>query len=153
MAELDRTYTKELFTEVLESTPCIIVYSQQAFEYSKNYLRSTTQTAKEIFEGILGVHECKIVYKGKDKKDFRKYQFIIEELKLSIYATAKQNLTEFSLSYIYGRKNEKCKTLCNGKRCYFQWVAGRFEGDFWHSENVILVGFAWILLGFSRLKV
>lgn len=26
MAELDRTYTKELFTEVLESTPCIIVY-------------------------------------------------------------------------------------------------------------------------------
>lgn len=100
MAELDRTYTKELFTEVLESTPCIIVYSQQAFEYSKNYLRSTTQTAKEIFEGILGVHECKIVYKGKDKKDFRKYQFIIEELKLSIYATAKQNLTEFSLSYI-----------------------------------------------------
>lgn len=54
---------------------------------------------------------------------------------------------------IYGRKNEKCKTLCNGKRCYFQWVAGRFEGDFWHSENVILVGFAWILLGFSRLKV
>jgi hypothetical protein len=100
MAELDRTYTKELFTEVLESTPCIIVYSQQAFEYSKNYLRSTTQTAKEIFEGILGVHECKIVYKGKDKKDFRKYQFIIEELKLSIYATAKQNITEFSLSYI-----------------------------------------------------
>lgn len=85
---------------MLESTPCIIVYSQQAFEYSKNYLRSTTQTAKEIFEGILGVHECKIVYKGKDKKDFRKYQFIIEELKLSIYATAKQNITEFSLSYI-----------------------------------------------------
>ena len=35
MAELDRTITEELFTEVLESTPCIIVYSQQAFEYSK----------------------------------------------------------------------------------------------------------------------
>lgn len=100
MAELDRTYTEELFTEVLDSTPCIIVYSQQAFEYSKNYLRSTTQTAKEIFDGILGVYECKIVYKGKDKKDFRKYQFIIEELKLSIYVTVRQNLTEFSLSYI-----------------------------------------------------
>lgn len=100
MAELDRTYTEELFTEVLESTPCIIVYSQQAFEYSKNYLRSTTQTAKEIFDSILGVNECKIVYKGKDKKDFRKYQFIIEDLKLSVYVTARQNLTEFSLSYI-----------------------------------------------------
>ena len=48
MAELDRTFTEELFTEVLESTPCIIVYSQQAFECSKNYLKSTTQTAKEI---------------------------------------------------------------------------------------------------------
>lgn len=56
MAELDRTFTEELFTEVLESTPCIIVYSQQAFECSKNYLKSTTQTAKEIFESILGVH-------------------------------------------------------------------------------------------------
>ena len=100
MADLDRTYTKELFTEVLESTPCIIVYSQKAFEYSKNYLRSTAQTAKEIFDSILGIHECKIVYKGKDKKNFRKYQFIIEELKLSIYATVRQNLTEFSLSYI-----------------------------------------------------
>ena len=85
MAELDRTFTEELFTEVLESTPCIIVYSQQAFECSKNYLKSTTQTAKEIFESILGVHQCKIIYKGKTKKDFRKYQFIIEELKLSIY--------------------------------------------------------------------
>lgn len=100
MAELDRTFTEELFTEVLESTPCIIVYSQQAFEYSKNYIKSITQTAKEIFDSILGVHECKIVYKGKVKKDFRKYQFIIEELKLSIYVTARQNLTEFSLSYI-----------------------------------------------------
>lgn len=100
MAELDRTITEELFTEVLESTPCIIVYSQQAFEYSKNYIKSITQTAKEIFDSILGVHKCKIVYKGKDKKDFRKYQFIIEELKLSIYVTARQNLTEFSLSYI-----------------------------------------------------
>lgn len=100
MAELDRTYTEELFTEVLESTPCIIVYSQQAFEYSKNYVRSITQTAKEIFDSILGIHECKIVYKGKDKRDFRKYQFIIEELKLSIYVTARQNLTEFTLSYI-----------------------------------------------------
>lgn len=100
MAELDRTFTKELFTEVLESTPCIIVYSQQAFECSKNYLKSTTQTAKEIFESILGVHQCKIIYKGKTKKDFRKYQFIIEELKLSIYVTPRQNLTEFSLSYI-----------------------------------------------------
>ena len=39
MAELDRTFTEELFTEVLESTPCIIVYSQQAFEYS---LKSAT---------------------------------------------------------------------------------------------------------------
>lgn len=100
MAELDRTFTEELFTEVLESTPCIIVYSQQAFECSKNYLKSTTQTAKEIFESILGVHQCKIIYKGKNKKDFRKYQFIIEELKLSIYVTPRQNLTEFSLSYI-----------------------------------------------------
>lgn len=100
MAELDRTYTEELFTEVLESTPCIIVYSQQAFEYSKNYVRSITQTAKEIFDSILGIHECKIVYKGKDKRDFRKYQFIIEELKLSIYVTARQNLAEFTLSYI-----------------------------------------------------
>ena len=100
MAELDRTFTEELFTEVLESTPCIIVYSQQAFEYSKNYIKSITQTAKEIFDSILGVHECKIVYKGKDKKDFRKYQFIIEELRLSIYVIARQNLTEFSLSYI-----------------------------------------------------
>lgn len=100
MAELDRTYTEELFTEVLESTPCIIVYSQQAFEYSKNHVRSITQTAKEIFDSILGIHECKIVYKGKDKKDFRKYQFIIEELRLSIYVTARQNLTEFTLSYI-----------------------------------------------------
>lgn len=100
MAELDRTYTEELFTEVLESTPCIIVYTQQAFEYSKNHVRSITRTAKEIFDSILGIHECKIVYKGKDKKDFRKYQFIVEELKLSIYVTARQNLTEFSLSYI-----------------------------------------------------
>lgn len=63
------------------------------------------------------------------------------------------SLAAISKIFLYGRKNEKCKTLCNGKRCYFQWVAGRFEGDFWHSENVILVGFAWILLGFSRLKV
>ena len=47
MAELDRTFTEELFTEVLESTPCIIVYSQQAFEYSKNYINSITQTAKD----------------------------------------------------------------------------------------------------------
>lgn len=100
MAELDRTFTEELFTEILESTPCIIVYSQQAFEYSKNYLTTTTQTAKEIFNSILGVHECKIVYKGKDKKELRRYQFILEELKLSIYVTGKQNLTEFSLSYI-----------------------------------------------------
>lgn len=53
MAELDRTFTEELFTEVLESTPCIIVYSQQAFEYSKNYINSITQTAKEIFDSIL----------------------------------------------------------------------------------------------------
>ena len=97
MPELDRTFTEDLFTEVLESTPCIIIYSQQAFEYSKNHLRSTTQTAKEVFDSILGIHECKIVFKGKDKKDFRRYQFIIEELKLSIYVTARQNFTEFSL--------------------------------------------------------
>lgn len=43
MAELDRTFTEELFTEVLESTPCIIVYSQQAFECSKNYLKRKDQ--------------------------------------------------------------------------------------------------------------
>lgn len=48
MAELDRTFTEELFTEVLESTPCIIVYSQQAFECSKNYLKSTTQSKHPI---------------------------------------------------------------------------------------------------------
>ena len=100
MSELDRTFTEDLFTEVLESTPCIIIYSEQAFEYSKNYLRSTTQTAKEVFESILGIHKCKIVFKGKDKKDFRRYQFIIEELKLSIYVTARQNFAEFSLCYI-----------------------------------------------------
>lgn len=100
MSELDRTFTEDLFTEVLESTPCIIIYSEQAFEYSKNYLRSTTQTAKEVFESILGIHKCKIVFKGKDKKDFRRYQFIIEELKLSIYVTARQNFPEFSLCYI-----------------------------------------------------
>ncbi len=69
------------------------------------------------------------------------------------------NPTNFWSAYIasifmpYGRGNEKCKRLCNGKRRYFQCVAGCFEGDFWHSENVILVGFTWILLGFSRLKV
>ena len=56
MAELDRTITEELFTEVLESTPCIIVYSQQAFEYIKNHIKSITQTSKEIFDSILGVH-------------------------------------------------------------------------------------------------
>ena len=44
MAELDRTFTEELFTEVLESTPCIIVYSQQAFECSKNYLNLKSAT-------------------------------------------------------------------------------------------------------------
>jgi len=52
MAELDRTITEELFTEVLESTPCIIVYSQQGLEYSKNYIKSITQEEKEIFEKI-----------------------------------------------------------------------------------------------------
>ena len=70
-----------------------------------------------------------------------------------VLGSSPSGTTENKVVSKYGRKNEKCKTLCNGKRCYFQWVAGRFEGDFWHSENVILVGFAWILLGFSRLKV
>ncbi|MFR0793936.1 MAG: hypothetical protein ACLSIB_13745 [Parabacteroides merdae] len=78
MAELDRTITEELFTEVLESTPCIIVYSQQAFEYSKNYIKSITQTAKEIFDSILGIHECKIVYKGKDKKIFDRINSLLK---------------------------------------------------------------------------
>lgn len=78
----------------------------------------------------------------------------VQECKVCNGIIPKKMLTDTAiLSAFYGRKNEKCKTLCNGKRCYFQWVAGRFEGDFWHSENVILVGFAWILLGFSRLKV
>lgn len=74
---------------------------------------------------------------------------------MEIRIVSPKNISAWNLpgNLKYGRKNEKCKTLCNGKRCYFQWVAGRFEGDFWHSENVILVGFAWILLGFSRLKV
>ncbi len=101
MAELDRTLTSEnLFTEVLESTPCIIVYSEQSFEKSKEYLRTTSKTAREIFESILGIHECKIVYKGKDKKDNRIYQFIIEDLKLVVYLIARTNLTEFNLKYI-----------------------------------------------------
>lgn len=101
MAELDRTYTSEkLFTEVLESTPCIIVYSEQSFEKSKDYLTTTSKTARDIFESILGIHECKIVYKGKDKKDNRRYQFIIEDLKLVVYLIARTNLTEFNLNYI-----------------------------------------------------
>ena len=78
----------------------MLTHSAAEIRYSKNYIKSITQTAKELFDSILGVHECKIVYKGKNKKDFRKYQFIIEELKLSIYVTARENLTEFSLSYI-----------------------------------------------------
>lgn len=101
MAELDRTYTSEkLFTEVLESTPCIIVYSEQSFEKSKDFLTTTSKTARDTFESILGIHECKIVYKGKDKKDNRRYQFIIEDLKLVVYLIARTNLIEFNLNYI-----------------------------------------------------
>ena len=89
MAELDRTFTEELFTEVLESTPCIIVYSQQAFECSKNYLKSTTQTAKEIFESILGVHQGKIIYKGRLSKISIYYRRI--EVIYICYAKTKSN--------------------------------------------------------------
>ncbi len=98
MAELDRTFTEELFKDVLESTPCIIVYSDASFEYSKNYLKNTTQTAKEIFNSILGVHECKIIYKGKDKKEYRIYQVFVEDLRLVLYLSAGRN--EFWLRYI-----------------------------------------------------
>ena len=70
MAELDRTFTEELFTEVLESTPCIIVYSQQAFECSKNYLKSTTQTAKEISNLFLVSINAKLFIKERTRKTF-----------------------------------------------------------------------------------
>lgn len=100
MGELDRSQAVDIFTEVLESTPCIIVFSSQALEFSKNYLKSSSLTAREIFESMMGVHECKIVYKGKDKKENRKYQFIFEKEKISIYLSARQNLAEFQLAYV-----------------------------------------------------
>lgn len=56
-------------------------------------------------------------------------------------------------TFKYGRYNEIYKRRCNGKWRYFQCLAECFEGCFLHSENVILVGFTWILLGFSRPKV
>lgn len=70
MAELDKTFTEELFTEVLESTPCIIVYSQQAFECSKNYLKSTTQTAKKFSNLFLVSINAKLFIKERPRKTF-----------------------------------------------------------------------------------
>jgi superfamily I DNA and/or RNA helicase len=100
MGELDRTQHEEIFTEVLSTTPCIIIYSQQQFEFSKKFLQSATQSAHELFETLLGEHECKIIYKGKDKKDNRKYQLIFEKEKLSLYLSVRPNKAEFNLNYI-----------------------------------------------------
>lgn len=78
MAELDRTFTEELFTEVLESTPCIIVYSQQAFEYSKNYINSITQTAKEIFDRFLAFMNVKSYIRERIKKIFESINSLLK---------------------------------------------------------------------------
>ena len=68
MAELDRTFTEELFTEVLESTPCIIVYSQQAFECSKNYLQLRQQ--KKFSNLFLVSINAKLFIKERPRKTF-----------------------------------------------------------------------------------
>lgn len=52
-----------------------------------------------------------------------------------------------------GAKTKRAKGCVMVNGVIFQRFAGYFETDFWHSENVVLVVFTWILLGFSRLKV
>ena len=101
MGELNRSEAIELFTgDVLESTPCIIIYSSQNFEYSKQKLKSTTQSAREIFDNVLGEHECTFIYKGKDNKDNRSYLVIVEDLKISLRLSVRSNKSEFQLTYI-----------------------------------------------------
>jgi len=101
MDELNKSKNVQVFNEMLDTIPCIIVYSQHQFEFSKNYLKYATQPAREIFDSLMGVHECKIIYKGKDKKDNRKYQFIFEKEKLSLFLSVRsKNMVEFSLYYI-----------------------------------------------------
>lgn len=70
MAELDRTFTEELFTEVLESTPCIIVYSQQAFECSKNYLNLQLRQQKKFSNLFLVSINAKLFIKERTRKTF-----------------------------------------------------------------------------------
>ena len=70
MAELDRTFTEELFTEVLESTPCIIVTLNKPLSVARIILNLQLRQQKKSSNLFLVSINAKLFIKERTRKTF-----------------------------------------------------------------------------------
>ena len=68
MEEFVRTRNYGVYSEIKESTPMIILYNPQSLVYYDKRLKEYETTSKECLDGVVGIHECYIINKGKNKK-------------------------------------------------------------------------------------
>ena len=84
MEEFVRTRNLGVYSEVKESTPMIILYNPQSLVYYDKRLKEYETTSKDCLSGVVGIHECYIINKGKNKKGFAIFQIYIEDLNVSL---------------------------------------------------------------------
>lgn len=158
--EVKNNVSKEDFLEIISDYKKTIAEGKPGDELAQtkatiNALKGlgkiATGTYKSASDKLEGIH--------KDPYDIQ----MAEETKDAINSSLVEALNPRKFIYdspevaeemglYYGRKNETYKRLCNAKSGCYQRVAGRFEAIFYLPENGILLGFAWILLGFRAVK-
>ncbi len=84
MEEFVRTRNLGAYSEYKESTPMIILYNPQSlFRYDKR-LKDHKTTSKACLDRIVGIHECCIINKGKNKKGYSIFEVFIEDLDVTL---------------------------------------------------------------------
>lgn len=85
MEEFVRTRNLGVYSEIKESTPMIILYNPQSLVYYDKRLKEYETTSKECLDGVIGIHECYIINKGKNKKGYSIFQVYVKDLDVTLW--------------------------------------------------------------------
>lgn len=85
MEEFVRTRNYGVYSEIKESTPMIILYNPQSLVYYDKRLKEYETTSKECLDGVVGIHECYIINKGKNKKGYAIFQVYVKDLDVTLW--------------------------------------------------------------------
>ena len=93
----------------------IVLYDPQSLGFYDKRLKDYDTTAKECLDLLVGIHNCCIINKGKNKKGFPIFQIFIEDLSISINISPKKwecNLQDVSKDKFVQPTDEKEYKKC-----------------------------------------